>query len=98
MIADRYLERRFREGYIVGFKEGFKEGYKEEFKKGYAEGKAEICQRIRQILDHPPTELTPETRAGLTRALAELEKAPVPDNIGYGRRRLGHSGCCRPGV
>ena len=26
MIADRYLERRFREGYIVGFKEGFKKG------------------------------------------------------------------------
>ena len=81
MIADRYLERRFREGYIVGFKEG----YKEEFKKGYAEDKAEICQRIRQILDHPPTELTPETRAGLTLALAELEKAPVPSN----------GGCCR---
>ena len=88
MIADLYLERRFREGYIVGFKEGFKEGYKEEFKKGYAEGKAEICQRIRQILDHPPTELTPETRDRLTRALAELEKAPVP----------GNSGCCRPGI
>lgn len=94
MIADRYLERRFREGYAVGFKEG----YKEEFKKGYAEGKAEICQRIRQILDHPPTELTPETRDGLTRALAELEKAPVPDHIGYGRRRPGNGGCCRPGV
>ena len=78
MIADRYLERRFREG--------------------YAEGRAEICRRIRQILAYPPTELTPETRAGLTRALAELEKAPVPDNIGYGRRRLGNSGCCRPGV
>ena len=77
MIADRYLERRFREG--------------------YAAGRAEICQRIRQILDHPPTELTPETRAGLTRALAELEKAPVPDNIGYGRCRPGNSGCCRPG-
>lgn len=77
MIADRYLERRFREGYIVGFKEGYA--------AGYAEGKAEICQRIRQILDHPPTELTPETRAGLTRALAELEKAPVPSN----------GGCCR---
>ena len=86
MIADRYLERRFREGYSVGFKEG------------YAEGKAEICQRIRQILDHPPTELTPETRAGLTRVLAELEKAPIPDNIGYGRRRPDHSGCCRPRV
>ena len=69
MIADRYLERRFREGYAAG----------------WAEGKAEICQRIRQILDHPPTELTPETRAGLTRALAELEKAPVPSN----------GGCCR---
>ena len=69
MIADRYLERRFREGYAAG----------------WAEGKAEICQRIRQILDHPPTELTPETRDGLTRALAELEKAPVPDN----------GGCCR---
>ena len=93
MIADRYLERRFREGYIVGFKEG----YKEEFKKGYAEGKAEICQRIRQILAHPPTELTPETRAGLTRALAELEKATLPDHIGYGRRWPGLSGCCRPG-
>lgn len=90
MIADRYLERRFREGYIVGFKEGYA--------AGYAEGKAEICQRIRQILAHPPTELTPETRAGLTRALAELEKAPVPDNIGYGRRWPGNSGCCRPGV
>ena len=87
MIADRYLERRFREGYAVGFKEGYA--------AGWAEGKAEICQRIRQILDHPPTELTPETRAGLTRALAELENAPVPDNIGYGRRRLGNSGCCR---
>ena len=87
MIADRYLERRFREGYIVGFKEGYA--------TGWAEGKAEICQRIRQILDHPPTELTPETREGLTRALAELEKAPVPDNIGYGRRRPGNSGCCR---
>lgn len=86
MIADRYLERRFREGYSVGFK------------KGYAEGKAEICQRIRQILDHPPTELTPETRAGLTRALAELEKAPVPDHSGYGRRRPGYNGCCRAGV
>ena len=82
MIADRYLERRFREGYAAG----------------WAEGKAEICQRIRQILDHPPTELTPETRDGLTRALAELEKAPVPDNIGYGRRWPGYSGCCRPGV
>ena len=86
MIADRYLERRFREGYLVGFKEG------------YAEGKAEICQRICQILDHPPTELTPETRAGLRRALAELEKAPVPDNIGYGRRWPGNSRCCRPGI
>ncbi len=77
MIADRYLERRFREGYAVGFKEGYA--------AGWAAGKAEICQRIRQILDHPPTELTPEMRDGLTRALAELEKAPVPDNIG----------CCR---
>ena len=67
-------------------------------KKGYAEGKAEICQRIRQILAYPPTELTPEMRDGLTRALAELEKAPVPDNIGYGRRWPGNSGCCRPGV
>ena len=73
MIADRYLERRFREGYSVGFKEG------------YAEGKAEIYQRIRQILAYPPTELTPEMRDGLTRALAELEKAPVPSN----------GGCCR---
>ena len=90
MIADRYLERRFREGYIVGFKEGYA--------AGWAEGKAEICQRIRQILDHPPTELPPETRAGLTRALAELEKAPLPDNIGYGRHGPGNSGCCRPGV
>lgn len=80
MIADRYLERRFREGYLVGFKEGYA--------AGWAEGRAEICQRIRQILDHPPTELTPETRDGLTRALAELEKAPVP----------GNSRCCRPGV
>ena len=43
MIADRYLERRFREGFIVGFKEG------------WAEGWAEQCRRIRQILDYPPT-------------------------------------------
>ena len=89
MIADRYLERRFREGYSVGFKEGYA--------AGWAEGRAEICQRIRQILAHPPTELTPETRAGLTRALAELEKATLPDHIGYGRCWPGLSGCCRPG-
>ena len=37
MIADRYLKRRFREGYIVGFKEGYA--------KGYAEGRDEQCRR-----------------------------------------------------
>lgn len=82
MIADRYLERRFREGFIVGFKEGWAEGY--------AEIRDEQCRRIRQILDHPPTELTPEMRDGLARALAELENAPVPAYSGRG--------CCRPGI
>ena len=56
MIADRSLERRFREGFMVGFKEG----------------RAEQCRRLRQILDHPPTELTSEMRDGLARALVEL--------------------------
>ena len=67
MIADRYLERRFREGFIVGFKEG----------------RAEQCRRIRQILDHPPAELTPEMRDGLTRALTELGNAPIPTYNGH---------------
>lgn len=78
MIADRYLERRFREGFIVGFKEG------------YAEGRDEQCRSLRQILDHPQTELTPEMRDGLTRALAELENAPIPAYSGH------H--CGRPGI
>ena len=82
MIADRYLERRFREGYNVGFKEGYA--------KGYAEGRAEHCRRLRQILDHSPAELTPELRDGLTRALAERENAPIP---AYSGRR-----CRRPGI
>ena len=73
MIADRYLERRFREGFIVGFKEG----------------RDEQCRRLRQILDYPPTELTPELRDGLTRALAELENSPIPAYSGRGD--------CRPG-
>ena len=102
MIADRYLERRFREGFIVGFKEGYAEGFKEgytegiresyaeQFKKGYAEGRAEQCRRIRQILDHTPTELTPEMRDGLARALAEMENAPIPAYSGH------H--CGRPGI
>ena len=73
MIADRYLGRRFREGFLVRFKEG----------------RAEQCRRIRQILDHPPAELTPEMRDGLTRALAERENAPIPAYSGHR--------CCRPG-
>ena len=82
MIADRYLERRLREGFIVGFKEGWAEGY--------AEGRAEQCRRLRQILVHPPTELTPEMRDGLARALAERENAPIPADNGRGG--------CRPGI
>ena len=82
MIADRYRERRFREGFIVGFKEGRVEGYDE--------GRAEQCRRLRQILDPPPTERTPEMRDGLLRALAELESAPIPAYNGHG--------CCRPGI
>ena len=78
MIADRSLERRFREGFIVGFKEGL------------AEGRAEQCRRIRRILDHPPAELTPELRDGLARALAELENAPIPSYSGRGRCRPGN--------
>ena len=74
MIADRYLERRFREGYIVGFKEG----------------RAKQCRRIRQILDHPSTELAPEMRDGLARALTELENAPIPAYSGRGY--------CRPSI
>ena len=74
MIADRSLERRFREGFIVGFKEG----------------RDEQCRRIRQIIDHPPTGLTPEMRDGLTRALVERENAPIP-------AYSGHS-CGRPGI
>ena len=82
MIADRYLERRFREGFIVGFKEGWA--------RGYAEGRDEQCRRIRRILDHPPAELTPELRDGLARALAERENAPIPAYSGHGG--------CRPGI
>ena len=74
MIADRSLERCFREGFIVGFKEG----------------RDEQCRRIRQILDHPPTGLTPKMRDGLARALAELENAPI---LAYSGHR-----CCRPGI
>ena len=77
MIADRYLERRFREGFMVWFKEG------------YAEGRAEQCRRIRQILDHPPTGLTPEMRDGLACALSELENAPVPAYRGHSCRHPG---------
>ena len=73
MIADRYRERRFREGFMVGFKEG----------------RAEQCRRLRQILDHPPTELTPEMRDRLTRALSELENAPIPAYSGHSCRHPG---------
>lgn len=89
MIADRYLERRFREGYSVGFKEGYAEGFKEGYAQGRAEGRYEQCRRLRQILDHPPTELTPEMRDGLARALAELENSPIPAYSGRGYRRPG---------
>ena len=81
MIADRYLERRFREGYIVGFKEGFKKGYKEEFKKGYAEGfkqgyakefkvglaegREENREHTREVLEKAGIELSPEVRKQL---------------------------------
>ena len=84
MIADRSLERRFREGFIVGFKEGYAEGFKEGYVQGRTDGRAEQCRRLRQFLDHPPAELTPEMRAGLTRALAELENAPIPAYNGRG--------------
>ena len=80
MIADRSRKRRFREGFIVGFKEGWAEGW--------AELRAEQCRRrIRQILDHPPTALTPEMRYGLAQAFAEPENAPIPAHSGRGYRR-----------
>ena len=69
MIADRYLERRFREGYIVGFKEGyaegFKKGYAKEFKVGRAEGREENRKHIREVLEKAGIELSPEVREQL---------------------------------
>ena len=73
MIADRYLERRFREGYIVGFKEGFKEGYakgfkqgySEEFKVGLAEGREENRKHTREVLEKAGIELSPEVKEQL---------------------------------
>ena len=69
MIADRYLERRFREGYIVGFKEGFKEGYAKGFKQGYSEGRAEGREgnrkRILEVLEQAGIELSPEVKEQL---------------------------------
>ena len=89
MIADRSLERRFRDGFTVGFKEGLAEGFKEGYAQGRTDGLAEQCRSLRQILDHPPAELPPELRDGLARALAERENAPIPAYSGRG--------CCRPG-
>ena len=73
MIADRYLERRFREGYIVGFKEGYKEefkrGYAEGFKQGYTEGRAEGREENRkhtlEVLEQAGIELSPEVKEQL---------------------------------
>ena len=77
MIADRYLERRFREGYIVGFKEGYKEefkrgyaegfkqGYAKEFKVGLAEGREENREHTRKVLEKAGVELSPEVREQL---------------------------------
>ena len=66
MIADRSLERRFWEGFIVGFKEG------------WAEGWAEQCRRIRQIRDYPPTVLP----AALSTVLpALLPSFPHPPTV-----------------
>lgn len=53
MIADRYLERRF------------KEGWQEGFKLGLEQGRAESRQNTKEVLEQAGIELPPEVRERL---------------------------------
>lgn len=57
MIADRYLERRFREGFEVGWQEGIE--------LGREEVREEFRQRTRETLEQAGIELPPEVREQL---------------------------------
>ena len=57
MIADRYLERRFKEGWQEGFKLGWEQGIRL--------GREESRKHIREVLEQAGIELPPEVRERL---------------------------------
>ena len=69
MIADRYLERRFKEGYEVGWQEGIKLGREEALEElrqeGWEEGREKSRQHIKEVLEKAGIDLPPEVREQL---------------------------------
>lgn len=65
MIADRYLERRFREGFEVGWQEGIKLGREEGLEEVRQEGREKSRQHIKEVLEQAGIELPPEVREQL---------------------------------
>ena len=65
MIADRYLERRFREGFEVGWQEGIKIGREEALEEFRQEVREKSRQHIQETLERAGIELPPEVQEQL---------------------------------
>ena len=65
MIADRYLEHWFREGFEVGWQEGIELGREEGREEVRQEGREKSRRHIKEVLEQAGIELPPEVKAQL---------------------------------